>query len=291
MKRAAAAILALAGLVFPAGLEYAFSFDPPPSPKRELNLPVSLAEGPDSSLFVADAGLNRIVKFSLSGRYLGETGGGAGVERFSYPCGIARRRGFALFVCDAENGRLVQMDERMSLFSAFSLNDKGKDRVFWPSGIAAAPSGLLYVLDRRDGEVLVLEPDGRSYPFFKDNGLVAGRPLAPAAAAVLNGRVFLSDERQGSVLCFDRFGNFLSSAGRGWGVPLSGLTSLGDSLLIVSDRQAKGVRLLTADGREMGVLTTADADGAFPPGAILAIGRSLFTVHAGKNNIAVFRIQ
>lgn len=282
-----AAFLALAVTLFPLELKYDRAIGAVPSGQRRLTAPVSMALGADSSLFVVDALQNRVVKFSLSKGFLAEGGGGA--DRFSNPSGITRRMGFNLFICDAENGRLVQMDERMDVVSAFSLSDR--DGFFRPDGITAGPEGLLYIFDNSDGAVLCLEPGGRLFPFFRDQGAGGARTLRPTAVAALDRKLFFSDGKGRAILCYDRFGNFLRSFGKGIEVPFSGLAEAGDSLLLASDAKSGTIRIFAPDGREGPALTAGVPEGPFSPGAIL-MGRGLFfAVNTAEKNVAVFTVR
>jgi hypothetical protein len=286
-----AAFFALAAALFPLELEYDRAIGAVPDGRKKLMAPVSMALGPDSSLFVVDGPQNRVVKFSLSGGLLAEGGGGAGADRLSNPSGITRRMGFSLFVCDAENGRLVQMDEALGVVSAFSLSDGDRDGIFRPDGITAGPEGLLYIFDNSDGAVLCLEPGGRLFPFFRDQGEGGARTLRPTAAAVLDRKLFFSDEKGRIILCYDRFGNFLRSFGKGIEVPFSGLAASGDSLLLASDAKSGAIRVFSPDGREGPALKAGVPEIPFSPGALL-MGRGLFfAVNTAGKNVAVFIVR
>jgi sugar lactone lactonase YvrE len=270
-------------------LVYRFSFGADSGEVRPLRGPRSLCTGADGSVFVVDAGLHRVVKFSPQGRALAETGGpGSGPGRFDTPLGITRAGGFSLYICDAQNFRLVQIDDRLNFVSAFTLNGRTADGVFRPTGAAYAAEGLIYLCDTDDGDLLRLSRDGRSASLFREIGALRARSLRPRSIAAAGGYVFTDDEKSGRLYRFDKFGNFLGAFGRDLVVPLSGLTAADDSLLLAADQTKKACRVFTPGGREAGVLPVSDAHGPFAPGGIHYAGGRLYVINPERNTIAVF---
>lgn len=94
----------------------------------EFMRPAGVAVGRDGSIYVADAGLNRVQKFDPYGRPLGtwglpcavpcvpgrdasESTAGSGLGEFSSPHGIAVDDDGTIFVADAGNHRIVRIDQ------------------------------------------------------------------------------------------------------------------------------------------------------------------------------------
>jgi peptidylamidoglycolate lyase len=116
----------------------------PGADRAHFNLPTDVAVLPDGSFYVSDGYKNtRIAKFSVVGKFEFEWGTkGEGKGEFNLPHGIAIDSQGRVIVCDRENERLQLFDPRGGFLAAWKGPHLGK-----PYGIAAAPSGRLFIID------------------------------------------------------------------------------------------------------------------------------------------------
>ncbi|MFH0920278.1 MAG: hypothetical protein V1913_07930 [Fibrobacterota bacterium] len=269
-------------MAYTAELSFRFEFGEPGNPQ-------GLALGPDHALFVTDADRNAVFKYDTTGRLLGISGGtGSGTGQFDGPCGITRRSGFDLFVCDARNHRLVRMNERLDILDALPLADTDRNGFFTPLDAAAGSDGTLYICDRGTGGVLALGLDGRAIPFFRGRPQREGMNLRPAALVATAGVLFLYDEGKSRLLRFDRFGTFLGVCAVPLVVPASGLDRMGDTLTAAADIAQKQLILLSPAGK---IVYSAlfPAPGLFSPGALKVGQGRLYVVNTATRRIVAFR--
>jgi len=277
--------------VFPLSAQYAGSFGETGAEGHGLKKPVAITFGATGNLYVTDAGRNSVVKFSPEGRFLGEAGGpGSKDNSFDLPAGISRRTGFGLFVCDLHNDRLVQLNEDLSVQSMLSLDDKTPDNTFSPFAIAASRDGSLYAADPADGEVLVLEKDGRIHPLIGKGRAQPLVTLKSRAIAVL-ADIYMDDAKSGRIYAFDRFGTFLRDFGRDLIVPDCGLAAVNDTLLGVADKKQGRILFFSANGVEAGSFSTFDGKGAFTPGAFCNRGDTFFILKPDPPAVVVMRVR
>ncbi len=73
----------------------------------------------------------------------------------------------------------------------------------WPSGVAVAPGGQVFVVDRHNGRILVLDASGRPVGQGSREGFDPGLLRFPAGLALLpNGSVAVADEGNGRIQVF-----------------------------------------------------------------------------------------
>jgi len=116
----------------------------PGADRAHFDLPTDVAVLPDGSFYVSDGYKNtRIAKFSAVGKFEFEWGTkGEGKGEFNLPHGITIDSQGRVIVCDRENERLQLFDPRGGFLAAWKGPHLGK-----PYGIAAAPSGHLFIID------------------------------------------------------------------------------------------------------------------------------------------------
>lgn len=237
-----------------------------------LKNPAALTFGTDGYLYVTDAGKNSILKYSLEGRCLGESGGaGSGEGRFDSPGGITTRLGFGLFVCDTRNNRIIQMKEDLSVISLFNVDGRTQDGLFSPSAITASREGTLFVADPNDGDLLKITLENRADPLWPSGNVRPGAGFTPCAAAIIH-RLYLADAGSKSIRTFDRFGAFLGRFGEGRVIAPFGLASWNDSLLLASDQLTSQIIIFSESGVPRDSFAVFDASGSFVPGAVAAKG-------------------
>jgi YYY domain-containing protein len=123
----------------------------------KLNEPVGLAPAPDGRLFVADTGNRRIVVFSRAGEQLAEFPVPEWHERSE--AYLALDREGLLYASLPDDGKVLRIDPGSGRRLAVS-SGPADERMVNPSGLALAPSGALYVMDRGANRVWRLDLEG-----------------------------------------------------------------------------------------------------------------------------------
>lgn len=107
--------------------------------------PFGVAVGPDGSVYVSDRELNRIQRFSRTGRLLqviGSTGSGPG--QFLSPWGLATDRRGNLYVADLNNYRVQRLTGSGQFLDSF-----GQGILQSPTYVAVDAACHVYVSDYR----------------------------------------------------------------------------------------------------------------------------------------------
>ncbi|WP_238440964.1 effector-associated domain EAD1-containing protein [Frankia sp. AgW1.1] len=159
-----------------------FSGDNLPATQARLNNPAGLAIGPDSALYIADPGNQRVRKVDPSGnistvaggdaRGFGGDGGRAVDAKLSDPLGVAVSSNGTLYVADYRNNRIRKIDEHgmISTFAGtgkpgFSGDDgpAARAELYGPAGVALAGDGTLYIsiLYKHENHVRKVDPAGQ----------------------------------------------------------------------------------------------------------------------------------
>jgi tripartite motif-containing protein 71 len=112
---------------------------------------ISISEG---SLFVVDHGNSRIEQFSLAGGYMNQFGKkGSGPGEFNEPFAIATNPTSGnLYISDLGNHRMQEFSPAGKLLSYWETWSK-PHAVSYPTGLAIAPSGELYIADEYGNQV------------------------------------------------------------------------------------------------------------------------------------------
>ena len=143
-----------------------YSGDGGPATAAKLNGPEAVALDARGNLYIADYSNHRIRKVDTNGvistvagtltnGYVGD-GGPATNARLYYPCGVALDTSGNLFIADSENHRVRKVDANGVIStlagtgtSGFSGDGSqaGSARLNFPTSLALAPSGILYIAD------------------------------------------------------------------------------------------------------------------------------------------------
>lgn len=214
--------------VFDLNGKFLRSFGKPGEGPGELGRPMNLTVR-NNSLYVADYFNDLIQVFTLEGkpeRIIGRAGSGPGA--FNSPGGIAVNGNGAIFVADFYNHRVQKLSGNGKFIRQWSasaerkpLSDSSGVSFSYPTDVAIAPNGKLYVADGYNDRVQVFNTDGTfshkwGGPFAANihgpfNGWFAtltGISLGP------KGNVFVADFYNDRIQKFTPGGEFLTSFGR-----------------------------------------------------------------------------
>jgi len=271
----------------------------------ELSAPRGLALAPDGSIYVADTGNSRIVRFDANGNILttwgsrtpdGQSPPAPGT--FVEPWGVALDARGNVYVADTWNHRVQKFDENGKFLLEWGSSagtGGGPDRFWGPRGIAAGADGRVYLTDTGNKRVVVFDANGKFLQEFNAEGDGSlDEPVGVASGA--DGRVYVADTWNLRVAVFSAGGQFQTS----W--PVQGWSS--DSLdnkpyiavdaqgrMYVTDPEAYRVIVFSPAGEPLAVFGEfGPEENAFglPVGIASTADGTLWVLDAGNNRLAKF---
>ncbi|NPA91417.1 MAG: TIGR03663 family protein [Chloroflexi bacterium] len=183
----------------------------PGSGPGQFMYPRNVALGPDGSIYVADSGNHRIVKFDPQGQYLlawGQKGQGPG--EFNEPWGIAVDKDGFVYVADTWNHRVQKFDSSGAFITQWGyaamtggqLTEPGA--FFGPRAVAIGKDGNIYVTDTGNKRVQVFTPEGKFVAQYGGAGVEPGQFDEPVGIAVDgDGYFYVADTWNQRVQVFD----------------------------------------------------------------------------------------
>jgi sugar lactone lactonase YvrE len=257
-----------------------------PAEALRLSNPWSVAVGPTEDVFVADSGMNRIVRITEDGRSHRVAGKGAPILRMEgngpppqfsgdggpaiaadldYPFGVAVDSHGIIYISDATNNRVRKVtadgiiETIAGIGEAGSSGDGGralKARLSHPAGLAVDSRGNVYVADCGNNSVRRISPDGII------RTVVTGLKCPHGVAVDAKDRLFIADTFNHFIKRLDSDGKVHTIAGTGKqeftgdeGPATKAGLAAPDSLAIdsrgniyIADRANWRVRKITPDG-------------------------------------------
>ncbi len=192
-----------------------------PAAQAAFRFPRAVAVGDDGSIFVADAGNDRIRRITPDGQVstvagsIYDYGDGTGRHaRFRRPSGLAIDRDGVLYVADTGNNAIRRLtpDGQVTTVAGGPPggHEDGRGRsagLRWPSAVAVGDDGRLWVADYGNGTVRLINPSGETCTVFEIVGL--GWPTAvvalPGGRAVVAGSAL--DDRNDRSGCLMMIGD------------------------------------------------------------------------------------
>jgi len=215
MRRLAVPVLSLAvGLVW---LQAAFADEAPPleavwqlplGPIGDPTLPASIASGSDGSVYVVEAGLNRVLKFGADGQVLERWGVSAGeAGALEKPFGIVVGSDDLVYVTEMGRARVRHFDAHGAELGSWG-GFGGKDGRFRePRGITVNAEGHVFVVDGENHRIQSFNADGHFMRAWGEKALVS-----PVDIAVMpSGDLLVTDVGSRCIYRFTSQGNVLES--------------------------------------------------------------------------------
>lgn len=180
---------------------------------NDLNQPAGLTVDFRGNIFLSDAGNDRVVKFDNNLVPIGEIGG-QGIQEglLDEPSFLHIDNGLNLIVAERGNRRLSRFDSRLNFvdvifFEAFD----DPTRFGYPSGVAVADFGEIWVADHEKNRLVIFDNLGKFDRFAGDFGH-SGGPLSRPEKLVIddNGRIIVCDAGNKRLMIYDEYGNYLS---------------------------------------------------------------------------------
>lgn len=116
----------------------------------QLQTPLDLTVGEGGSVFVADAGNNRVQRFTAAGAFEGAFSDG-----LATPQGVDAGGDGTLFVADSGNDRVRLLDPFGGFLGGWGMSGSGQGEFDLPRGIAADCAGRVFVTDAFNNRVQV----------------------------------------------------------------------------------------------------------------------------------------
>lgn len=184
-----------------------------------LEHPMGLDVGPDGTIFVADGGRKQVLAFDGGGKLV-RAYGRAG-ELVNPTDAALSPDGERLYVADSKAHRIVLFDaltaERVG---AFGEKGEGPGQFAFPTSLAFAPGGELYVVDQINSRVQVLTAAGDFVDSIGRLGVGFGNLVRPKDVAVDEvGFVYVSDNAFNNFQIFDVDFSLLTFVGSGGSGP------------------------------------------------------------------------
>jgi len=166
------------------------------------------------SVYVADAGNNRIQLFDVAGNYLTKWGTpGAGNGQFNNPRGVGVRADF-VYVVDAGNNRIQMFDAAGAYLTQWGAAGNGNGQFSGPTGVALDAAGNVYVADTGNDRIQKFDGLGAYLTQWgaagNGNGQFSGPTGISADAA---GNVYVADTGNNRIQHFDGSGTFVAKWG------------------------------------------------------------------------------
>ncbi|UCE05546.1 MAG: NHL repeat-containing protein [bacterium] len=261
----------------------------------QLNQARSLSIDLSGSIYVADTGNNRILKFSKDGKLIKTIGGfGWEKEQFYSPYDIHASSALDIFVADYNNHRIERYDKDLNYISSFYSNENWEEQFQfgYPRSIASSIHGELFLTDGEYVRILKLNSFGEPEMSFGDFAEGKGRLLQPIQAAISpDDKIYVSDSQANKIIVFDYFGNYLTEIGSNFLKQPQGIFYSPLKLLFVADQGNKRIVAFKSNGDLVIVWSKiSDEIGLFQyPGDVVTFQQRVFVLD--NDRILVFELK
>ncbi|GIW10639.1 MAG: hypothetical protein KatS3mg061_1696 [Dehalococcoidia bacterium] len=267
--------------------------------------PRGIAIGPDGSIYVVDAGNNRLQKFDASGRFVAQVGRkGMGNGEFTEPWGVAVGPDGSVWVADTWNHRLQRFTADLQFVAKFGEFGESVGQVtgnpgrfYGPRAIAFLADGTLLVADTGNKRLQRLDQNGQFLGAVGGAGAGPGQFQEPVGLAVAaDGTVFVADTWNRRI---QRLSQQLQPVGfapvRGWestGIlnkPYLTIDAAG--MVIVSDPENHRLLRFSPEGETLQVIGRFGSEPgtfALPIGVAVGPDGALYVVDANNARVQRF---
>jgi DNA-binding beta-propeller fold protein YncE len=181
--------------------------------------PWGLTTAPDGTILVTDYWNFRVARYSTNGSFVGDVvttaSKGTLPQQHLSPYGVATDpRNGDVYIGDVDAGATVDKYTASGTFiRAIGGLGSGTGKFQYPAYVAVNSQGRLYVVDSRQPNVEVFDPNG-NFLFQFGNGSAPSRLATPRGIAIdVQDRVYIADNWNHRVAVYDASGTFLYKFG------------------------------------------------------------------------------
>jgi YD repeat-containing protein len=191
----------------------AASFGAEGSASSSLSRPRDVDRGQNGDLWLADAGKNRIQRFTVANDYVSSTGTlGAGAGLLNRPTALAFTGGGSFWVTDSSNNRIQKFNEKGESLQVVGSAGAGNGQFSSPEGIAIDPEGKIWVSDTKNNRLQVFAANGTFEQVIGGSGSGPGQFAEPMGLDFAsNGNVYVADAGNHRIQILTAAGNFVAS--------------------------------------------------------------------------------
>lgn len=184
-----------------------------------LMAPISIEVTREDTLLVADGGQKRVIELDGEGNFL-RAFGRAG-ELDNPTDAVLSRDGSAVYVCDSKRHEIVIFDRLTGMVSdRFGRRGEQPGEFNYPTALAFASDGSLFVVDQINARVQIFSPDGEHLETLGGRGTGFGQFVRPKDIAIdALDYVYVTDGAFNNVQIFNQDLELLTFVGRGGNGP------------------------------------------------------------------------
>ena len=277
---------------------FLFSFGTEGEEPGQFRFPAGVSTDPNGNVYVADTGNNRIQKFNSKGKLLLFYGGfGWDSGQFQQPLGLSARNGLDVYVADYANRRIERYDKDLNWINSFYSDPAAEERLEFGfvNSVSTSLHGDLFLVDDENKRVVKLNAEFELEVSFGDFDWGEGALGDPARVFVSrDDYVFVSDSKEGRIVVFDYYGNYLYRIGENiLKMPAGVVTSQDGLMLFVSDVAKHQIFVFDKEGRLISQIgSQGEKFGAFQNPRDLALYNNvLYVADTDNHRIQVFELS
>jgi DNA-binding beta-propeller fold protein YncE len=276
---------------------------------ESLSNPRGLAVGPDGSLYVADAGNNRIQHYDRTGNRLAPWGLFSGTDdtkapagEFNEPWGIAAGPDGSVFVADTWNHRIQKFSAAGTFLKTWGASQSADPdyKLFGPRSVAVDGKGRVFVADTGNKRIVIYDSGGNYLGQIGEAGKGSGQFDEPVGVAIgPDGSLYVADAWNRRIQVFRELGGVWQYQTQwpiaGWEDPSTEnkpyLAVSGDGRVWTTDPANGHILVFDAAGKYLFMFGTSGSDDysfAFPSGIAADAQGRILIADAGNNRIMVF---
>lgn len=189
----------------------------------QLKLPKGITVDRRGTIYIPDAGNNRIQRFDAQGELMGPLGtNGDGPGEFDFPCDVEIDDIGMLYVADTYNCRVQKITPQGTplLMIGAKLdsaeNDESEEQeplLDKPLGVVVDYQRNIYVADTSHHRVVKFDPEGRLLMILGRKGTERGQFLEPSDVRVDGAMIYVADMNNSRVQKFDGTGSIRGEFG------------------------------------------------------------------------------
>jgi sugar lactone lactonase YvrE len=181
----------------------------------QLNDPRGIAIDSRGNFYLADAGNNRIQKFSPDGTFAAIIGApGSGKGELSHPYGVAVDKSGTLYVADTNNHRIVKFGADGAYLASWGTRGSNQGQFHFPQALAVDQLGNVYVADFANNRIQKFANDGTFLTAWGQAGSNPGQFNYPSSVAVdQHDHIWVTDLMNHRLEVFTSEGTLLSTIG------------------------------------------------------------------------------